>query len=241
MFPELPFLDRIGAAAEAGFDGIEILFPYDDPVREVTRRLRAVHLPLVLINCPPPNYTGRARGMAAVPGLEDRFRSDFRRSLRFARELGAGRIHVMAGEAEGTAARTVLASNLAWAAAEADDMPLSIEPLNPVDFPGYFLNGFQLAADILAEVGAPSLGLQFDAYHSAMIHGDILPQWDRFGALSTHVQIAGAPGRHEPDTPAVAEFLERLKTDGYTGWVSAEYRPRGETLAGLGWLASARG
>ncbi len=87
LFTELPFLDRFAAASAAGFAGVEVLFPYDDPVPEILDRLDRTGLPFVLMNCPPPNYTGGPRGFAAVPGLEDRFRTDFRRAARYAATL----------------------------------------------------------------------------------------------------------------------------------------------------------
>lgn len=68
MYSELPFLDRFGAARTAGFDGVEVLFPYDVAANEILDRLAVNDLRLVLINCPPPNYADGPRGFAAVPG-----------------------------------------------------------------------------------------------------------------------------------------------------------------------------
>jgi len=238
LFTELPMLERFAAARRAGFSGVEVLFPYDLATKELSRAARAEGLEFVLLNTPPPNWAGGPRGFAAIPGGEDRFRRDFRRALRFAQELGARHVHIMAGRAEGEAARRTFVANLSWAAAQAPQLGLLIEPLNPVDMPGYFLNDFELAAGILDEVGAPNLGLQFDAYHAQHITGDALDCWDRHGARARHIQIAGFPGRHEPqggdiDYPA---FFRRLAASGYDGWVSAEYNPATTTESGLGWL-----
>jgi hydroxypyruvate isomerase len=144
----------------------------------------------------------------------------------------------MAGKAQGAVARATMVRNLAWAAAEAPGQALTIEPLNVFDMPGYFLADFATAAEIIAEVGAPNLGLQFDAWHAQLVTGDTLGAWDTFGRLATHVQVAGSPGRHEPvkgeiDYPA---FFARLDADGYAGWVGAEYNPKKRTEDGLGWL-----
>ncbi|RME14042.1 MAG: hydroxypyruvate isomerase [Alphaproteobacteria bacterium] len=242
LFRELPFLERFEAAAEAGFAGVEVLFPYDDPAREITGRLSRHGLELVLINCPPPNWAGGARGFAAVPGLEERFRRDFRRALRFARALGAGHLHVMAGVASGDAARETFVNNLSWAAAEDPSMSLTIEPINPTDMPGYFLADFETAAEVLDAVDAPNLGLQFDMYHAQMITGDGMATWAAHGHRARHVQVGGFPGRHEPlageiDYPA---FFARLDAEGYSGWVSGEYNPEGRTEDGLGWIRPER-
>lgn len=238
LFRELPFLDRFEAAAEAGFTGVEVLFPYDDAAGELTRRLRAFGLNMVLINTPPPNWAGGERGFAAVPGGSDRFRHDFRRALRFAEALGVQHLHVMAGKAQGLVARRTFTDNLKWAAQQAPKMSLTIEPINETDMPGYFLNDFNLAAEILDEVDAANLGLQFDMYHAQMITGDGMGVWQDHGARARHIQIGGYPGRHEPvkgeiDYPA---FFARLDADGYKGWVSGEYNPAGRTADGLGWM-----
>ncbi len=166
MFPELPLLDRFAAARAAGFDAVEILFPYDCPANDIRDGLAAHRLDLALINCPPPNYLGGPRGFAAVPGDETRFRHDFARALRYARALGARHLHVMAGAAEGVAALRVFVANLRWAAAQAPRQSLTIEPINTHDMPGYFLNDFRRAVEVIEAVGAPNLGLQFDAYHA---------------------------------------------------------------------------
>ncbi|GGO55145.1 hydroxypyruvate isomerase [Roseovarius pacificus] len=238
LFRELPVLERPAAARDAGFAGVEILFPYDEPGHLIRQALDRAGLPLILINTPPPNWTGGDRGFAAIPGGEERFRHDFRRALRYAQVLGARHIHVMAGVAGGLEARDTFIRNLAWAAATAPEQPLTIEPINTHDMPGYFLDDFDLAAEVLDTVGAPNLALQFDAYHAHRITGDVMGTWAAHGHRAAHVQVAGYPGRHEPaggeiDYPA---FFARLDSDGYAGFVSGEYAPEGRTGDGIGWI-----
>lgn len=242
LFTERPLPERIGAARAAGFDGVEILFPYDEPAAALAEAARLAGLPVVLINCPPPNWTGGPRGFAAVPGAEARFQKDFARALRFARVLGATHLHLMAGAAEGAEARETYLRNLRWAAAQAPGQSLTIEPINRADMPGYFLSDVDEALAILDAVAAPNLRLQFDTYHAQMIHGDVAGPWRRCAPRVAHVQVAGAPGRNEPVGGAIdhAAFFALLDATGYTGWVSAEYRPATTTEAGLGWLAAAR-
>jgi len=238
LFREVPFLERFDEARAAGFDWVEILFPYGEDASEIARRMRRAELKLALINCPPPNYTGGPRGFAAVPGGEERFQRDFRRALRYAERLGARHLHVMAGAAEGAEARETFLRNLAWAAHAAPDQSLTIEVINGTDMPGYFLQDFDFACQAIEAVGAPNLGLQFDTYHAQLITGDAMAAWSRCAPFARHIQIAGVPGRHEPaggeiDYPA---FFEALDESGYDGLVSAEYNPAGRTADGLGWL-----
>lgn len=238
LWKDLALPNRIRAAAAAGFDAVEVLFPYDDPVPDIRRALDQTGVHLALINCPPPNYTGGARGFAAVPEAKDRFRSDFRRALRYAQALGAEHLHIMAGAAEGADAEAVFIDNLRWACETAPDQSLTIEPINQQDMPGYFLSDFDLAARVIAAVGAPNLSLQFDAYHAHRITGDVAGTWATHRALVRHVQFADHPGRHEPGSGEIdlEGFFGQLEAEGFSGWVSSEYSPAGEVEAGLGWL-----
>jgi len=238
LFQELPFMDRFAAARDAGFVGVEVLFPYDHPTQDIRDRIVLNGLTFVLMNCPPPNATGGPQGFAAVPGLQERFRKDFDRTLRFAQVLKPLHIHIMAGLAGGAEAEAAFIENLGWAAARAPHQSLTIEPINRVDMPGYFLSDYPTAARILDAVGAPNLSLQFDAYHAHRITGDVAGAWAAHGHRARHVQVAGFPGRHEPaagdiDYPA---FFARLDGERYAGWVSGEYAPRGATAASLGWI-----
>lgn len=241
LFTEVPSLDRPALAAQAGFDGAEILFPYDQPAATWAAALNG--LPLALINTPPGDWALGERGHAAVPGAEARFRDGFLRAADYAARLGASRIHVMAGVARGPEAEQTYLENLTWAAAQAPDQGLTLEPLNIEDMPGYFLNDFDHGGRLVEDLALPQLGLQFDIWHAARIHGDASTVWARHGARVNHVQIAGFPSRTEPggggfDIPALCTALDAA---GYDGWVAAEYRPARATVHGLGWLGALKG
>lgn len=240
LFTELPLLERPAAARAAGFEAVEILFPYDENAAELGIALARAKLPLALINCPPPNYADPdgPRGFAAVPGEEARFQRAFRRTVRYAGALGAQHIHIMAGVATGNGARAVFVDNLRWAAAQAPKQSLTIEPINGHDMPGYFLDNFELAISVLDEVGASNLGLQFDAYHAARMGLDVYETWGGVKSRVTHVQIGSVPDRHEPNQGEFdyQPFFKRLDKEKYKGWVSAEYNPMGRTEDGLDWL-----
>ena len=244
LWADLPYLDRFDAAAAAGFAAVEVLFPYDVPAKDTRRALVRNGLELVLINGPPPNYTGGARGFAAFPDGVVRFRRDMKRVFRYTDALRVPMVHVMTGEGGGTEARQTLIENLKWAAAEAPEgLTLTLEPLNPVAMPGYFLNDYALAADVIAAVDAPNLGLQFDSYHAQMIHGDAGEVFNAYQPLIRHVQIGDAPGRGAPGMGNVdfAALFAAIDASGYDGWISAEYTPGPRTEDSLGWRRLARG
>ena len=102
---------------------------------------------------------------------------------------------------------------------------------------GYFLNHTDQARRILDEVGSANLLLHLDCYHMQMLEGNLAETIRENIGLLRHLQIAGVPGRHEPDVgeinyPYVFDLLDELS---YDGWVGCEYRPKGETWAGLAW------
>ncbi len=239
LFTELPYLDRFSAAADAGFEAVEVLFPYEIAAKETQRALLANGLELLLINAPPPNYTGGRPGYAAMPEMEERFQRDIRRVMRYADVLRPKMIHIMAGYCEGPEARACFIRNLQFAADQAPDQKFTIEPLNRADQPGYFLADYPLAVEVLSEVDRANVGLQYDAYHAQMIHGDAADVWGKFGSHAVHVQFGAAPGRCEPGTGPVdfQQLFAAMDDSGYKGWVSAEYTPSTpRTEDSLGWL-----
>jgi hydroxypyruvate isomerase len=120
----------------------------------------------------------------------------------------------------------------------AEGIDTLIEPLNTRDNPGYFLTDFELARQLIGELGAPRLKLQYDIYHRQILHGDVLTSLAAMMPIIGHVQIASVPDRHEPGTGELDDdlVLRRLDALGYSGYVGCEYRPAGTTPAGLGWF-----
>jgi len=251
MFDEMGFLDRFHAAARAGFDAVEFLFPYDFSPADIQARLDAAALDIVLFNMPPGDFAGGERGIACLAGRESEFATGIETAIAYARALGVPRLHAMAGlrpEGADTAAldRTYIA-NIASAASAcaAIGIDLLIEPINTHDIPRYHLDDFGMAIEMIAAVaatGAPAPRLQFDIYHCQRIHGDV-PGWiARAAPHIAHYQIAGVPGRHEPDNgdlpfAAILEAVEHF-TPGLT--IGCEYKPTADTLSGLGWFAPYR-
>lgn len=244
LFNEVEFPARFEAAAKAGFRAVEYLFPYAYDAKDLAARLAANGLEQVLFNVPPGNWDKGERGMAVLPGREDEFRKSFDRALAYAAALKCPRIHVMSGAVPAGLDRArceaVLLTNLQFAAkaAASAGITLVLEPLNTLDFPGYFLTSVPQAKGVIEAVGAANLKIQFDIYHQQMAHGAIAATLRNHFSFVGHVQIAGVPDRHEPDdrqeinTRYLFGVLDEL---GYDGWVGCEYKPRAGTLTGLGW------
>lgn len=245
MYNEHEFLDRFAAAAGDGFKGVEFLFPYEHPASEIRRRLDDHGLTQALFNAPPGNWAAGERGITSLPGREEEFRRSLATALEYVQVIGNETLHVMAGLAvagvDRARQRAVYMSNLAYAADQAASLGVTIviEPINTRDIPGFFLNRQDEAQAICAELGKPNLKVQFDLYHCQIVEGDLATRLRRDMPGVGHIQIAGVPERHEPDTGEVnyGYLLPLIEELGYAGWVGCEYRPAGGTSAGLGWFA----
>jgi 2-dehydrotetronate isomerase len=247
MFTEVPFLDRFAAAANAGFTAVEFLFPYDHPAEEVGKRLRDNGLTQALFNLPPGDWNAGEKGFAALPARFDDLKNSLETALPYAQATGVKRVHLMAGIAERSDAKAVEAytKSVAWTAEffSPHGLDVVLEPINPRNVPGYFLNDFGFARDLIRELKIPNLKLQFDIYHCQIIHGDVTMRLREMIGITGHIQIASIPSRNEPDGeelnyPFLFAELGRL---GYRGFVGSEYNPRGRTEDGLGWFAPYRG
>ncbi|WP_272971169.1 2-oxo-tetronate isomerase [Comamonas terrigena] len=255
MYTELPFLERFAAAARDGFRAVEYLFPYAHAPAQLAQQLRAHSLQQVLFNAPPGGTTrdamatawdAGARGTLCLAGQDAAFRAGLQQALEYASVLQCPRVHVMggllpAGQSH-AGVQALVTERLHWAAQQAQDagVALLIEPINGRDMPGYYLQRQDQAHALVQAVDSPRLQVQMDLYHCQIVEGDVAMKLRHYlptGRVG-HIQIAGVPDRHEPDSgelhyPYLFDLLDQL---GYTGWVGCEYRPRAGTSQGLGWL-----
>jgi hydroxypyruvate isomerase len=247
LFNEVPFLDRFEEAAHAGFRAVEFAFPYEWPAREIADRVAANKLEVVLINAPPGDYQAGERGTASLPGREHEFQAGFATALRYAKAFACPQLHVMAGVVPADASaderslrRSTLVRNLRFACSEAAEqgVTVTLEALNPRDSPNYFYSRQHDVDAIRGEVGASNVRMQVDLYHAQITEGHVTDLLHRYIAHIGHIQIAGVPGRHEPNMgeinyECIFKLLDEL---GYGGWIGCEYRPRTTTVEGLCWF-----
>jgi 2-dehydrotetronate isomerase len=245
LWPDLPLLDRVDAAGRAGFKAIEMHWPYDLSPQSVRDLCRKYGMELLGINTVPGNFAAGENGLGALPGREREFQAAVDQSINFCAEAGGKAVHCMAGRVEAndrSQALKVFVANLRTAAAKAGDAGLTVllEPLNIKDAPGYFYSRASEGVSVLEEVDRPNVKLMFDGYHVGMMGDDVVETLDRYYPVVGHVQIAAVPSRAEPDEGTVdfRKLLKALDERGYAGWVGAEYKPRGQTDAGLSWMQS---
>ncbi|MFZ2100913.1 MAG: TIM barrel protein [Oricola sp.] len=237
LWKELPLPDAIRAAKRSGFDAVECHFPYEVPAKEVSAALADTGLPMLGLN----TIAGAQGefGLAALPGREADARAAIDQAIDYARAIGSGAIHVMAGKSHGGAqADATFRANLAYACRLAGDTTILIEPINARDVPGYHLSTLEQAADIVAGLGHANLKIMADCYHIQIMGGDLVKRIEQHLPMIGHVQIAAVPSRGEPDEGELDYpwIVGALKQMGYDGYLGAEYRPKGPTEDSLGWM-----
>ncbi|MEY2951993.1 MAG: hypothetical protein RLZZ401_80 [Pseudomonadota bacterium] len=244
LFTELPFMDRFAAARAAGFDAVEYLFPYAYPATDLAAALQANGLAQVLHNLPAGDWDKGERGIACHPDRVAEFQRGVDQAIVYATALACPRVNCLAGivppGVNAAQARSTLVDNLRYAAArlKAARICLLIEPINPFDIPGFFLNRTDQALAMIADVGSDNLFVQYDIYHAQRVEGELANTLSRHLAQIGHIQLADNPGRHEPGTGEInyAWLFSHIDALGYTGHIGCEYKPLTSTTAGLGWI-----
>lgn len=247
LFTELPLIERIEAARKAGFAGVEIQFPYELSPQALRQALDETGLPLVLINLPAGDLMDGGAGLACQPDLRREFAEALDSALEYALVAKPHKVNVLAGRVlDGQSADqafTTLAANLRDTSRAFARLHIQVlaEAINPLDMPGFLLNAPSQQLALLKEVGEGNCAAQLDLYHMARQDIDPLAAIAQLGTKIGHVQFADCPGRNEPgsgqlDFMALRKALQQV---GYQGGWAAEYRPAGDTLAGLGWMQQA--
>jgi hydroxypyruvate isomerase len=245
LFTEVAEIERIAAAAAAGFKAVEMHWPYRVPAAEMRSALSRSQITMLGLNTPVGNAAAGDFGLGALSGREAEFQQALDQAVSYGHAIGATAVHCMSGlvtpDAAAAAERTFVA-NLKLAADKAAqaDMTILIEPINHRDKPGYFLHTVERAASIIDQVGRRNVKIMFDCYHTQIMQGDLTRRLKDHLDLIGHVQIAAVPSRAEPDEGEIdyCDICRSLDRLGYSGWIGAEYKPRGRTEDGLGWLST---
>src|SRR5215207_235883 len=256
LFTELPLLERPAAARAAGFGGVEFWWPFPEAVpadAEVEAFARAVAdagVRLVGLNFFAGDMPGGDRGLVSWPARSGEFRDNVEVTIGIGERLGCRAFNALYGnrvEGVDPAAQDELATeNLALAGRAAARIggTVLVEPVSGA--PRYPLRAAADAVGVIdrvaAEAGVGNLGFLCDLYHLAVNGDDLDRVIVTYADRVAHVQIADAPGRHEPGTGTLEldRHLGALAADGYAGWVGLEYVPSRGSADSFAWLPRER-
>lgn len=232
--------DAIYAAKKAGFHAVECHWPFAVATDDVNAALKDTSMQMLGLNTARGVVEKGENGVNAIPGREAEAQLLLDEAIDYAMQIGTGKIHVMAGYAQGEDAHKQFIENLQYGLKKVRDLPISllIEPLNSFDAPNYFLSTTLQAEAIIKELGNEKLQLMFDCYHVQLMQGNLSGLFKHHLKSIGHVQFASAPDRGPPDSGEVnfAYLFNYIHSLGYTAPLGAEYKPVGNTEASLGWL-----
>ncbi len=240
LWTDRPLPDAIRAAKAAGFDAVECHWPYDFPIGDVRAALSETGLPMLSLNTRRGDVHAGKIGLSAIPARKGEARAAIDEAIAYATAINAGKIHVMAGNANGADAHDTFVANLHYACNQAapQGITILIEALNRYDAPDYFLKTTSQARAIIQEVGADNLRLMFDCYHVQLMEGDLSHRLADLYPLIGHIQFASVPDRGAPDHGELdyKHIFRVIAELGYTAPLGAEYTPDGDTAKTLGWM-----
>jgi len=245
MFTEVPLLERFQKAKDAGFEFVEIQFPYEEALDDLVEAKAQANVDVVLINVPAGDLMTGGEGLASVPELTDAYSDALEQCLAYAKGLNVSAVNVLAGrclspEREAQYWKT-FEWNLARTADALSEMDIltTFEAINTKDMPGFLVHRAEHLWSVMTRLDHPNVKAQYDLYHMAMmgenLWQDLSTKSDKVG----HIQFADMPGRGEPGTGGLAlkQFFQIIEESSYQGYVAAEYKPTVETEASLSWMS----
>ncbi len=244
LFNEQPLLERFSAAKSAGFNAVEIQFPYVEKITDIKAQLKEHDLECVLINVPAGDLMEGGEGLASVPGKEAEFAAALVECLSYVTALRVKHVNVLPGRCMDENKRSQYLETFKRNLNTAADMfkPLGVtvtfEAINTFDMPGFLIHNVQQMLDVVKESDRENIKMQFDIYHMArMEEEDVSTIISRLGDQIGHIQFADAPGRGEPGTGMLdfKSIFYAIEYSPYQGWVGAEYKPTKNTEETLRW------
>ena len=244
LFREAPFVERIGLAAAAGFDAIELQFPYDEDPAQLRAELDAHAMPLVLMNFPVGDLLSGGEGLAAVPGREAEFELALQHARRYAEVLQPVAMNLLAGQPDARHEQGLCEAVFRSSLRKADEVTrelgikLLTEPVNTIDLPGFYLSSAQQALALIEAMPDIKLQMQYDLYHEKMMGSDLHSSLRDVIHRVGHIQFSDLPGRTEPGLGSIdfETMFELIDSLDYQGYVGAEYFPSVATADSLHWL-----
>jgi hydroxypyruvate isomerase len=234
-------VDRVKAAAAAGFEAVELFGTSGKDVPALAAALADLGVAVTSVAAEPYcDFT--------FPGTDlTRFLDGLDRSIADAVALGSPRLVVTTGVGFPGANRAVNLERVTAAMVQAVErargsgLALLIEAVNTkIDHPGSIVDSTADAVAIARAVGDPrAFGITYDLYHSVVNGEDPATELARAGEYVGYVEVADAPGRGAPGTGGIdwPGFLDVLDGFGYRGPIGLEVVETGaDSAASLAYI-----
>ena len=239
LLGHLPLDEQLAIVAGKGFTEIELWWPFGVAAPTAAdhaaflETLNGSQLTLVALNLYEGGMHLGNRGIACWPGHETMFRESVAEALKIGLATGCRLFNVLHGTIDPERSRegqdALAAQNTAYAAQVLGEIggTVTIEQLSHI--PAY---GLKTGADVIAAIdravaldAAVNIKMQVDLFHMHMIGDDIPEFFDHYWDRIAHVQVADAPGRGGPGTGVlpIDEYLDRLRSNGYSGRFALEF------------------
>jgi hydroxypyruvate isomerase len=243
LFKDVPFINRLQAAADAGFGVVEFMWPIGVDLDALVAATRASGMKVALFNVDSGDVPSGDRGFPNDPSKRDWWRERARVAIDLAERLGCSRINVQAGnEVSGLSRQAMfdcLSGNLQWVLEQTQATTFFLEPLNRFEHTRYILGRTSDAIEIIERLKHPRLKLMLDLYHTQRTEGNLVKLIQTYFKHIGHIQIADSPARNQPGTGEInwKYVLGQIDALNYDGYIGLEYIPAPDTLGSFGWLS----
>ncbi len=234
---QFPFERCVEIAAEAGYNGVQLVGEFQKWTTEDTQRImnRIHSLELVV-----DSMSGVRAGFSAASDTEN-FLSQLKEQLEAAKRLACPQIILLSGkrvpEVSPAAQTQTSVENLKRAAdlAANDRIEIVIEPIDALENPTIFLQTVTEAFEIVGQVGRPNVKVLYDFYHEQRGFGNLIEKLVNHIDQVGLVHIADVPGRREPGTGEInyATIYRKLADLRYDRFIAMEYYPTGNAVDSL--------
>jgi hydroxypyruvate isomerase len=242
VFNGLPFEQRLGRIAEAGYSNVELVGEYakwtsaDFERANAARKQLGIHF----------DATAGLRNGVGNPAVRDAFLAEFKAALNPMEKLDCPAMIVLSGNVVDGISReaqhTSCVEGLKRAAALIEGRQIAGEPvrillecIDPEENPHYYLQSAAEAIDIVRAVNHPQVQFLYDLFHEQIAEGNLIEKLDKHIDIIGLIHVADVPGRHQPGTGEInyGNIYRKLAELKYRHIVAMEFRPTGDPVAAL--------
>lgn len=233
----LPVERCIEIAAEAGYDGVELVGEFKKWSAQDTHRIMAKMRSLGLVF----DSIAGCKVTLADPAGSATLVAQIKEHIAVAKDLGSPQIILTSGRRMTNLSRKIqhmaCIDNLRHISdlAANNDIEIVIEPIDLLEDKFAYLNSVSEGFEIVQAVGSKNIKVLYDFYHEQRGSGNLIEKLDGNIDWIGLVHIADVPGRHEPGTGEIdyRNIYRKLAALNYNRFIAMEYYPTGDPMTSL--------